>query len=51
MNAQQAAAERRVIHAAKQIERAAGYGIDSGPAIREYDRARAEQTRARGGAR
>lgn len=45
MTPKRAAADRRVINAAKQIERAAEYGITTGAAAREYDRARAEQAR------
>lgn len=47
MSPQHAAAERRVIDAARQIERAAQYGIDTGPAVRRYDQARTEQAAAR----
>jgi hypothetical protein len=48
MTAAQAAADRRVINAAKQIERAATYGVNAGPAVTAYDNARAEQAKARG---
>lgn len=47
MSPNRAAAERRVINAAKQIERAAGYGSNTRSANAEYDRARAEQARHR----
>jgi hypothetical protein len=47
VNARQAAAERRVIDAAKRFERAGQYGIDAGGARREYDDARDEQARVR----
>lgn len=48
MTAQQATA-RAVINAARDIERAVQYGLDTFPAHRAYDQARAEQadTRAR----
>lgn len=47
MTPKRAAAERRVIDAAKQIERAAAYGLSVATAGHQYDRARAEQARAR----
>jgi hypothetical protein len=45
MTGEQAAAARRVIDAAKRIERASEYGVWSDSAHREYDAARAEQAR------
>jgi hypothetical protein len=40
MNAHQAAAHRRVIDAARQVERAVQYGVDAATAHRQYDRSR-----------
>lgn len=47
MTRDQAAIERRVINAAKQIERAAQYGTNANQARQEYDRAREDQATAR----
>lgn len=47
MTREQAAANRRVINAAKQIERAAQYGANGLTANHEYDEARAELQHAR----
>lgn len=49
MTRAQAAIERRVINAAKQIERAAHYGTNANLACQEYDLARAAQATARNG--
>lgn len=46
MTHDQAVIARRVINAAKQIERAAQYGVNALAAAAEYDQARAEQTKA-----
>lgn len=48
MTAAQAAAERWVITTARTLERAAGYGINAGPAARDYDQARAQLNALRG---
>jgi hypothetical protein len=40
MSPRQAAAHRRVIDAARQVERAVQYGVDASPAHRQYDRSR-----------
>jgi hypothetical protein len=42
-----AAADRLVINTARAFERAAQYGINTMPAARDYDTARAKQTAAR----
>lgn len=47
MTPKTAAAERAVINAAKALERAAGYGINTGEARRQYDRARRDRDSAR----
>lgn len=47
MTPEQTAAERRVINAAKNIERAHQYGIPAQRAHAEYDRARREQAEQR----
>lgn len=47
MSRDKAAAARRVIDAAKAIERASQYGIDAKPATRDYLRARRDQAGAR----
>jgi hypothetical protein len=48
VTAEQAAADRRVINAAKQIERASQYGTNASNARAAYDQARAEQAELRG---
>jgi hypothetical protein len=50
VTAAQAAAARRVIAAAKRIERAAQYGVYHLAAHDEYDRARADQQQRRAAA-
>ena len=48
MSPRQAAAARWAITTARALERAVEYGIRTGPAARDYDRARAALRRAKG---
>jgi hypothetical protein len=47
MSETRSAAERRVINAARQIERASQYGASTKGAVAEYEAARADQRTAR----
>lgn len=47
MTRSQAAADRRVITAARALERASQYGINTAPATRDYQAARRDQAATR----